>query len=959
MATKKNKNSRRVFVLTICIVGLLILFSLVFLLKSKISEELKTSIPKIFQIKKTSFAKFNNNFHGLIQDLKITEQTLPSGLEKITESTLPKLGMKEVSEKIIQNIKKDRQEKTEKLELATSEPCVNLDGVTELPLYEISEVHTSFNFLICYAKSGLHAVSSSDKNGDNIPDYVLDIASEAEKAYRYMKELENAGLTIPLPVKDGRYEILLFDLGEYAGTVASGYREDAGKTLIFLDNDLNSDFAKFITHALIHVAVNKTCQCGSPNYAVPTYVGMDFYNLFQTSSWLGVNASYVTPRFSEPWRHLEDDGNPIAGIQDVTPGSFLFYQYLAEKTSKGNDIIPTIYRLQRENGSTLLTAIDRFLSENGMTWEQSLSEYHVWNLLTGPYALISNEGYDFAKKIWTIYGSVKPSRIHQSFPVTGRRSPNEPRGTGAEYIKFVTKDIKEKSDLEVTIQPGADVSLVVSIVGVKKDFTIETSYQGLVTFPQIFTTKNAQDYLHIYYVIANPSKDPLNVGTYIYEASLGQEGVFQTDVQRSSFLQNAIGSTFTNIKNADLAVKKFKSKTEQEDLFDKAVMYLIENLDSTTMGNLIQKIKELVEQYKESIKKCEIVSGFNEGCFYTDENFKLFTAEIIDPLISGLDEAFVVVTESTNKEEDMKKVLADIEDIKNKYLAINGKIGFEVTESFRKNAENLLREIRNDDPSTLTLEKALRTTYDKADTEFKKLGKTSCESWNPPTNSYCFYAQLRNALFWSIDMSVGYDTESGFTQGFIQYLYPAFNELTIASQLLDTVKMTIGDDGLQYPDASVDAFVKTYRDALYSFKNGYDKLVTTFNVLSTASGGDSFFTEMKDARNLLVNDEYRSFWGEGDWTNEKNAFASFIPVLEEILKNRLVISQESLNAYTAFKVALEAIKNAQNLEELENALAALVAVDKKLLIDYFYQLPDKNGTEKLLNALKTFNSAIL
>lgn len=951
MAIRKNKNSKRIFVFAASIIGLLAIFSLIFLLKYTNFEELTTSISQISRLKKVSFATFDSNFQELISDLKITEQNLPSGLEKITESILPNFNISATTEKIISNIKKTEQVKSEKLALSTSEPCINLQGVMDIPLNEIPEVHTSLNFLICYAKSGPHAVSTADKNNDSIPDYVLDIASEAEKAYRYMKELETAGVTLPLPIKDGRYEILLFNLGQYAGTVALGYGDDAGKKLIVMDNNMTSDLSKFFTHFFIHGTITHT-------YPIPTYVGMDFYNLFQTLSWLTAN-SWIMPRFAEPWRHLEDDGNPTAGISDVSIGSFLFYQYLAEKTNKGNDIIPAIYQLQIENNLTSLEAVHRFLSENGITWEQALSEYHVWNLLTGPYALISNEGYDFAKKIWTIYGSVKPSQIHRIFPVTGRRSPNEPRGTGAEYLKFVTKDIQTKSDLEVIIQPQADVSLVVSIVGIKKDLTVNTSYKGLVMFPQTLTAENAQDYLYIYYVIANPSKDENNIGNYTYEASLKQQRTSQIDIQKSSLLQGAIGNNFTNLKNTDLAVQKFESNQGKDDLFDQAVLFLMKNLDSSTMSKVISAIKQVVEKYGENMKKCKDANDFSDGCFYANKNYSLLEEEVINPLINALDTASAVVSESANKEEDMKKILTDIEDIKNKYLAINGKIGFDANEIYKENAQNFLHEVTSDDPSAKTLEKALRMAYDKADKEYNKLEKSTCNWWEAPSSSYCFYSQLSNNLFWSIDMSAGYDAET--EDGFTGYVSQALNEFTIASQLLDTIRMTIGNNNaLEYPDVSVNSFTKTYQDAFSAFKNGYDHLLTTFNFMhkGLGGGGDSFFSEMKGVSNLLIVDEYRNFWGEADWTNEKKTFADFMPVLEEVLENRTVLSPESLEAYSAFQEALEALRNAKTLEELENALAALAGVDKQLLFDYFYQLPNKNEMEQLLHALKTFNSAM-
>jgi hypothetical protein len=93
-------------------------------------------------------------------------------------------------------------------------------------------------FSIEYQTSGPSAVPPEDQDGDNIPDYVEEVAAAADSSYRH--EVQRLGYTDPLDPGE-TYKVEIVNLSNFYGRTFAPATEN-GNTLIQIENDFSENF---------------------------------------------------------------------------------------------------------------------------------------------------------------------------------------------------------------------------------------------------------------------------------------------------------------------------------------------------------------------------------------------------------------------------------------------------------------------------------------------------------------------------------------------------------------------------------------------------------------------------------------------------------------------------------------------------------------------------------------------
>lgn len=401
------------------------------------------------------------------------------------------------------------------------EKCSNIDNFSgisiDTTLFENS--YSTDRFLICYSQGGNSGVSNTDQNTNGIPDAVDSIGNELKKLEKYLTYFESKGAHLPNTLdKQNRYHVMILSINNH--TLASyplydGYIGGEEKFLFLLDNKHDPDRLRFEMDQMFAYALSRV-NGGFPGLATSAgqaYFGYAVSDIFTTqTAWMPLISNFQE-RLQKPQIHLM---NP-SYYYTVVPGSALFYEYLKEKSGLTSEkFIQKLADIDFQGNmkakyysSYGIYVFDQFLKDNGLAWNTTLAEYHVWNLLTGPYSLITDIGYDFAEKIWTLNGSVKISHKHSSFPVTTTSSPDKIEGTGASYIRFNTLNVTVSGPLSVIIEP-TNIPADVAMVLIDKNYKVETQYLGHIeTAQKILTPKDAKEYFEVFVIVFNANENSI------------------------------------------------------------------------------------------------------------------------------------------------------------------------------------------------------------------------------------------------------------------------------------------------------------------------------------------------------------------------------------------------------------------------------------------------------------------
>ncbi len=411
--------------------------------------------------------------------------------------------------------------KDQQIPSSQQEKCSNIDNFSGISI-DTSLFENSYGtdrFLICYSIGGTSGVSNADQNTNGIPDVVDSIGDELKKLETYLTYLESKGARLPEPLDEkGRYHVMILsinnhDLASYP--LYDGYVGGEEKFLFLLDNKQNSDLLRYEMDQMFAYAISRV-NGGFPGLSTSagqTYFGYAVSDIFSKPTILMSFMSYFQERLQKPQVHLM---NP-SYYYTLVPGSSLFYEYLQEKSGLSHEnfirkLIDIDFKgdmRTKYSSSYGIYVIDQFLKDNGLLWNETLAEYHAWNLLMGPYSLITDVGYSFAEKIWTLDGSVKHSHKHSSFPVTMTASPDKIEGTGASYIKFNTINVTTSGPLAVTIEP-TNISADVAMVLIDKNYKVEIKYLGRAETTQKFLTpRDAKEYLQVHVIVFNANENSI------------------------------------------------------------------------------------------------------------------------------------------------------------------------------------------------------------------------------------------------------------------------------------------------------------------------------------------------------------------------------------------------------------------------------------------------------------------
>lgn len=515
MKKRKNPNNEHLGTLiSACILSIILISGAYLLNREKIEKFVQTNLTplkttqiqqtRVTQSFKTRFRNFNNQFFETIENLKIDPKKIPTWVADIPKTErLGTLELTNFGEEI-------------RLETDVDIPCqiTTFAGHDYDAYKDIKETVKTEHFLICYATKvgNEHRVPLTDVDPkDGIPDYINWIAEEAEKAWKL--QVDGKGFTPPGTTVSGLLEIQLSACGSCSGA----YHNNPPK--IFLDVEETEEYLRAVIqhefyHALQDSAVDTGILALAPSHETDAnYVGIDLGEL-DSSSWgkKAIRWTFIQPRFEEPERHLGDT--------KMDYGSYIFLKFLEEFTDLGGNLIPRLRQMKQEGNTDIITIYENLMKEKNpsMTWEQGLSEYHVWNLLSGPYSLLPsnyNGGYSNAEDLWSTYGSVKIEESHSALPVTN--TLKEIYGTGARYVFFnVANYDAANKNFHATLENLDDQSYegvsdalktAVSAVTISEDWKVDVKYIGSFENSLTFDIPKVEDLNFIILVIANADKE--------------------------------------------------------------------------------------------------------------------------------------------------------------------------------------------------------------------------------------------------------------------------------------------------------------------------------------------------------------------------------------------------------------------------------------------------------------------
>lgn len=423
------------------------------------------------------YRNFNGQFFETMENLNIDPGKIPAWVAEIPKTT--KLQLKKFDTDLMSG--------ETQLETNVDIPCkiTIFLGEDSQTYKDINETVKTDHFLICYTSKigNPHAVSSKDVSPqDGIPDYINIIAEEAEKTWNI--QVKQWGFTPPKTTVEGLFE---FQISNGGDGVAGAYLSYSDSPLILLNINVEEPWLRaVINHEFYHALQYSALTSGAILKMAPShetdanYVGLKLSDL-ESTNWgkRAIRRTFIDERFGNPERHLGDIGY---GLIDY--GSYIFLQFLAEYTgTRTDDLIPELRQIITSYDDDIIEAYDTFLKQKNptLTWEKAISDYHIWNLLSGPYTLLQSTyegGYSNAADLWTTSGSVKIEELHTAFPAQGTLS--DIYATGAKYVLLNVANAGKQGDtlrLKFT-QPSKPDTAEVSIVKITKDWTISVEDLG-------------------------------------------------------------------------------------------------------------------------------------------------------------------------------------------------------------------------------------------------------------------------------------------------------------------------------------------------------------------------------------------------------------------------------------------------------------------------------------------------
>jgi len=338
--------------------------------------------------------------------------------------------------------------------------------------------HATAHFKIHYTLHGEDSVSSTDDNGDSLPDYVNAVAEALE--FSWSEEIEQLGWRSPVPDKgeggDTRFDVYIqdqYDLFGYVETHRTGgdnpatpYQEtSAAYGYLGLDNDYTSDD---FNDDLSPLDAMRTTVAHELHHAIQAaYDDNDPYEwLYEASAvWIedevypdiGDAKSYLIDYMDAPDLCLLSVGRDDQDVHWY--GTWILLRYISEHYG-GPDTIRQLWEtIARQDG---LPALESTLAQQGTTLPDILVNFAAANLTKSncpdntPYCYA--EGSNYLRPY--IEGTVRvdPGEMDTLIPKDGVQQ------MGVDYVR-----IKSNNPVMVDFQGSSAAQWEVRLIGLNDD----------------------------------------------------------------------------------------------------------------------------------------------------------------------------------------------------------------------------------------------------------------------------------------------------------------------------------------------------------------------------------------------------------------------------------------------------------------------------------------------------------
>ena len=296
----------------------------------------------------------------------------------------------------------------------------------DLPEKHLSE---SGRFLIHYTLSGINEVSAEDVDGNEVPDYVDEVAAAFDSAY--VLEVEELGYRKPIDDGDGAWDVYVLNMSGVYGYTYPDIRVGSAYTC-YLEIDNNYEDSFYPTQGLDALRVTAAHEFFH-------VIHFSYYGLGGLEWWMEISSTwmedvaydevndyyhYLFYFFDYPDKRLDTKNN------GYEYGACIFAHYLAKRF--GPEVIRDIWEDIGASGQTDMRPFNRVLGRKisgGM--ESAMKEFAVWNYFTGSRARPGRYYPEAAE-----YPEIKVKKQHTAYPETGAEGAGTLEHLSAHYIQF-------------------------------------------------------------------------------------------------------------------------------------------------------------------------------------------------------------------------------------------------------------------------------------------------------------------------------------------------------------------------------------------------------------------------------------------------------------------------------------------------------------------------------------------
>lgn len=319
----------------------------------------------------------------------------------------------------------DYQNNKSQLSPATISEAESVLGLSAIQAQETYQ-SPSGNFTIHYETSGEHAVPPADSDGDNVPDYVEEVAAAADSSYQH--EVQNLGYTDPLANRSN-IDVYILNLEVIYGQSNGVYIE--------IENDFSEGFPPnddpegdqigaikvTIAHELKHIVQYSASQWQGEVF---NWLEMDA-TLMEEVVYDNVNDYYNYIQSSQSIFKNPEESFYAGTYYHVTWALYFEEKYGSQfwvdvwKIIESNPVIPMVDALTLNLGSP--EAFDRAYIES-----------QLWHFASGPGNSAPNFGFEESDHYPAPEITTEANLYNENFTIPRSSPLDSPQGFAAKYF---------------------------------------------------------------------------------------------------------------------------------------------------------------------------------------------------------------------------------------------------------------------------------------------------------------------------------------------------------------------------------------------------------------------------------------------------------------------------------------------------------------------------------------------